>query len=92
MKEFYFDIEEKVRKWVRLLRNAGINTECSCEHEGYIQCQSLDPSFEIDTIRKVFLKEKLFEYKITITYTQGKEGYSDWHQVLMIESPEFKKD
>ncbi len=32
-------IEEGVRDIVRLLRDNGVNTESSCEHEGYIQCQ-----------------------------------------------------
>ncbi len=32
-------IEPGVRKIVRLLRDNGINTECSCEHEKYVQCQ-----------------------------------------------------
>lgn len=32
-------IEEPVRDLVRFLRNNGINTECSCGHDMYIQCQ-----------------------------------------------------
>ena len=31
-------IEEGIRKEVRLLRDNGFNTICSCEHEMYIQC------------------------------------------------------
>jgi len=46
MELFYLEIEEGVREAVRALRNAGINTECSCHHEGYIQCQSTDPTTE----------------------------------------------
>lgn len=33
------NIEEGIRDIVRLLRNNGINTEASCEHKNYIQCQ-----------------------------------------------------
>ena len=33
------NIEEPVRDLVRVLRNNGFNTECSCGHEKYIQCQ-----------------------------------------------------
>lgn len=36
------NIEEGVRFPVKLLRKNGINTECSCEHEGYIQCQYIN--------------------------------------------------
>ena len=32
------NIEEGVRDVVRLLRDNGINTQCSCHHEMYIQC------------------------------------------------------
>jgi hypothetical protein len=31
-------IEEPIRDVVRLLRDNGFNTECSCGHEMYIQC------------------------------------------------------
>lgn len=34
-------IEEPVRELVYLLRNNGFNTECSCGHEMYVQCQYL---------------------------------------------------
>ncbi|KKM69374.1 hypothetical protein LCGC14_1451440 [marine sediment metagenome] len=32
-------IELGVREIVKYLRNNGINTECSCEHDKYVQCQ-----------------------------------------------------
>lgn len=32
-------IEEPIRDIVRLLRDNGFNTECSCGHEMYVQCQ-----------------------------------------------------
>ena len=31
--------EEGVRDLVKYLRNNGVNTECSCHHDMYIQCQ-----------------------------------------------------
>lgn len=34
-------IEEQIRKEVKLLRDNGFNTECSCGHEMYVQCQYL---------------------------------------------------
>lgn len=32
-------IEEPIQALVRLLRDNGFNTECSCGHEMYVQCQ-----------------------------------------------------
>jgi len=33
------NIEEQIRPEVKLLRENGFNTECSCHHEMYVQCQ-----------------------------------------------------
>ena len=46
------NIEPGVRSLVRLLRDNGINTECSCEHEKYIQCQFNEDGFlwEVDKL------------------------------------------
>ena len=35
---WYDSLEPGIRDVVRLLRDNGFNTECSCEHEGYVQC------------------------------------------------------
>ena len=42
-------IEEPVRDIVRLLRNNGFNTECSCGHEMYVQCQYI-PDNDIERL------------------------------------------
>jgi len=41
MKNFWYkkNIEDPLKGIVRYLRNNGVNTECSCGHEMYIQCQ-----------------------------------------------------
>ena len=44
--EFYKNIEPGVREIVRLLRDNGINTTCSCEHERYIQYDAVDLAYE----------------------------------------------
>ena len=44
------EIEPGVRKLVGCLREHGINTECSCHHEWYVQCQTLDPTSELRLI------------------------------------------
>lgn len=38
--DWYDRIEEPVREVVRRLRNAGINTTCSCGHDMYIECDT----------------------------------------------------
>ena len=86
---WYSDLEPGVRKWIWLLRNWGINTECSCEHEGYIQCQSLDPTTEIDNIRRCLFEAGLYNYTITVTHDQMGQSSGDWHQTLEIKSPMF---
>lgn len=35
------NIEEPIRKEVKLLRENGFNTECSCGHTRYVQCQCM---------------------------------------------------
>jgi len=37
MKDWYENIEEPVRDMVKLLRNNGFNTTCSCGHKMYIE-------------------------------------------------------
>ena len=35
-------IEDPLKSLVKLLRNNGFNTECSCGHDMYIQCQYVE--------------------------------------------------
>jgi hypothetical protein len=87
---FYSEIEEGVRKYVKALRSAGINTESSCHHEGSIQCQSLDPSTEIDKIRRVLEEEKVYVYMITLIHEKYDPFLGAWHQWIEITSESFK--
>lgn len=52
MVDWYENIEPGVREIVRLLRDNGINTECSCEHDKYIQCGYSHEGFmkEVDSL------------------------------------------
>ena len=59
-------IEEPLRDIVRALRNNGVNTECSCGHEMYIQCQSVDPTTEFRNIRTVFMMLGIMDYKVEL--------------------------
>lgn len=83
---FYNEIESGVQQFVFLLRNAGINTECSCHHKGYIQCQTLDPTTEVGRIKTVMIEEGIEEFEIEILY-RGLD-----YSMLEIRSPAFIKD
>ena len=89
---FYSQIEPGVRKWVRLLRDAGINTECSCGHQGYIQCQSLDAQTELEQIKNVLHGNGCWYYEIHfIRYSNG-ENFASWKETIEIKSKEFIAD
>lgn len=83
---FYGKMEDGVREWVRMLRNAGINTVASCHHEGYIQAISSDPTVELTTIFNV-LSGRAPSYEVSIFY-----GNYSSHQIqhLCIRSSAFK--
>lgn len=80
---FYESVEEGVRKIVFLLRNAGINTECSCHHDGYIQCQTLDPTTDVMRIKAVMAECNISNFTIKIKYEGFHFGTMD------IYSPSF---
>lgn len=66
MSDWYEDnIELGVREIVRLLRNNGVNTESSCEHEKYVQCQYTTDSFLMDVDNMLF-NAGFFNYEIDV--------------------------
>ena len=69
-------IEEPLRDIVRILRNNGINTECSCGHEKYIQCQYLLDG-DIYTINSL-----LFNYFHKLGMNEPSFTISVKHQVI----------
>jgi len=84
MNGFYGEIEEGVRDYVSQLRNAGINTECSCHHEGYIQCQTLDPTTELRRIKDIMSQNNIEDFTIEFRH----KGY--YFSSIEIKSPAFK--
>lgn len=83
---WYSQMESGVRDWVNIFRNVGINTTCSCHHKGYIQCESLDPTTEITTIRNVFMELEIKDYVILFF---GEEKAGLYHQYIQIQSSVF---
>ena len=63
---WYQNIEPKIRELVFRLRNAGINTECSCGHGMWIQCQSLDQYSELRTIYNVMIEMAILDYQAVV--------------------------
>lgn len=68
-------IEEPVRDLVKYLRNNGINTECSCGHDMYIQCQYRPDGFIYD------LHCLLFEY---FSGKEGSDNFSDINYNIVV--------
>jgi len=58
-------IEEGIRDEVILLRANGFNTECSCHHEMYVQCQYL-PEGEIYRLRQLLANAGYENYTISV--------------------------
>jgi len=75
-------IEEPLRDLVKILRNYGINTECSCGHDMYIQCQhTIDAELKLihDIVWTYLSTNKLpvnFEIEIKHKVVDGKSSTS----------------
>lgn len=72
-------IEEDIRDMVHVLRDEGFNTECSCGHEMYVQCQYI-PEGEIHRLHMLlccYLHEKglpvNFEITVSHLVVDGKQ-------------------
>ena len=61
------NIEEPLRDIVRLLRNNGVNTECSCGHELSIQYQYIAEG--TTKIIHDLVYSYLFEHGLSLNYT-----------------------
>ena len=71
-------IEPEIRNLVRYLRNRGVNTECSCGHQKFIQCQYI-PDGSIKEIHDLLFnyfaeKREPINYTINI-YHQVVDGH-----------------
>lgn len=62
---WYEIIEEPVRGLVKVLRDNGFNTECSCGHEMYVQCQYLLDG-EIQRLHNLLFNNGYRDYTIDI--------------------------
>ena len=77
------NIELPVREIVKNLRNQGINTECSCGHALYIQCQTIDTNREIDTIFNVLVTMGIKKYKVDIYIDYNEDRYNKCIEICL---------
>ncbi len=86
-------IEPEVRDLVKYLRDNGVNTECSCGHEMYIQCQYNVDGFIQDLHCLLFSyfyeQKKEINYEINV-YHKVIEGHS--YTTLEIILPKEKEN
>jgi hypothetical protein len=69
MKNWYEEnIEEPVRDLVKLLRDNGINTECSCGHQMYVQFQVIDD--EMNRVDYILFDNGYRDYIIETSITR----------------------
>jgi hypothetical protein len=67
-------IEEPIRDLVRLLRDNGFNTECSCGHKMYVQCQYITDDGAIARLDKLLYSNGYCDYEISMILIRS-EGY-----------------
>lgn len=58
-------IEPEVRELVRLLRNNGFNTTCSCGHEMYVEC-SYVPDGDVKRLHDLLFNSGYRNYSIVV--------------------------
>jgi predicted oxidoreductase len=61
------NIEPGIRDLVRLLRDNGVNTECSCEHKMYIQFQVIPGNDAASVVDTILFNSGYTDYLIEIT-------------------------
>ena len=83
---WYDCIELNIKPIVKLLRDNGFNTECSCEHEMYVQCQFIQDG-ELKRLDDLLFNNGFRDYVI-MSEIKRIEGYS--YSSIRIEFTEVK--
>lgn len=69
------NIEEPIRDLVKLLRDNGFNTQCSCGHEMYVECQyPMGEGGEMFRLDQLLYNNGYENYEISINLIRSK-GY-----------------
>ena len=72
---FYQHIEPGVRDIVKLLRDNGINTTASCDHQHYIQYDCGGIFLEVEFIHRLLFNAGLRGYSIETIFGQPPDGF-----------------
>ncbi len=59
------NIEKDIRKEVKLLRDNGFNTVCSCGHEKYIQCSYTEDG-ELKRLKDLLFNNEYRNFVVTL--------------------------
>ena len=71
---WYDCIEPEIRALVLLLRENGINTTCSCGHEGWIECETYDATAELHAVYALLREAGYRRFHIEIAWDVGDNG------------------
>ena len=83
-------IEPTVRDVVKLLRDNGINTECSCGHEKYVQCQCVNEGF-IERVDGILFVGGFRNYKIELSLVREDGHLRDTMHIYFKDMEEMEK-
>jgi len=73
--DWYQNIEKPVRKLVKLLRNNGFNTTCSCGHEMFIELELGNNMDEVEKLASFLWENNYSGFKIDCKLEVPKDGF-----------------
>jgi hypothetical protein len=82
---FYRSLESGIRHAVRVLRDHGVNTTCSCHHLGHVQFLTDDPEATNDGIKAAMRELGQLKYFVNIE----PRAQETWHGHVACDA--FKK-
>ena len=83
---YKINIEKPTREIIKNLRNNGINTFCSCGHKLWIQCETYDPTEDLNTIFCVLVTMNIKQYRVNIFVDYDEK--CKYNRVLEISFPD----
>ena len=86
IKDWYKQIEPEVRETVKLLRNNGFNTTCSCGHEMSIELTLGNHLGEVEALATFLVDNKYKGFKIDVQLYVPKDGYWDRRATIIFNT------
>lgn len=75
MNKFWEGVETPIRSEVRLLRDNGFNTTCSCGHEMYIELELGNHMDEVERLATLLVENGYKDFKIECTLQVPADGF-----------------